>query len=153
MRKRILGLDLGTNSIGWALVLKDLENKFGEIIGAGSRIIPMSTDVVNNFEKGITKSQTADRTDFRGTRRLYERSNIRRERLHRVLNVLEYLPESYVLPKRRSKSSPELWSVYSTRMLIVHPFKLYNKDKTIWKDNKLMLQAYFQAANHRYTEC
>lgn len=35
--KRILGLDLGTNSIGWALV--DSEEQ--RILGMGSRIIPM----------------------------------------------------------------------------------------------------------------
>ncbi len=37
--KKILGLDLGTNSIGWALVNEDKDNKKGEIIGIGSRII------------------------------------------------------------------------------------------------------------------
>ena len=30
MNKKILGLDLGTNSIGWALVDQDFENKKGE---------------------------------------------------------------------------------------------------------------------------
>ena len=42
MAKTILGLDLGTNSIGWALIQQDFENKKGEILGMGSRIIPMS---------------------------------------------------------------------------------------------------------------
>ncbi len=31
--KRILGLDLGTNSIGWALVEQDFEKKAGNILG------------------------------------------------------------------------------------------------------------------------
>ena len=35
--KRILGLDLGTNSIGWALV--DSEER--KTLGMGSRIIPL----------------------------------------------------------------------------------------------------------------
>lgn len=95
MAKRILGLDLGTNSIGWGLINQDFKNKQGKILGMGSRIIPMSKAVLSDFEKGVTKSQTADRTDKRGIRRLYERSNIRRERLHRILNVLGYLPKSY----------------------------------------------------------
>ncbi len=95
MTKTILGLDLGTNSIGWALVKHDFDDKKGEILGLGSRIIPMSADVLSDFGKGNTKSQTADRTSARGTRRLYQRDNLRRERLHRVLNILDFLPEHY----------------------------------------------------------
>lgn len=30
MGKKILGLDLGTNSIGWALINQDFENKQGK---------------------------------------------------------------------------------------------------------------------------
>ena len=93
--KKILGLDLGTNSIGWALIQLEKEKKLSKIIGAGSRIIPMSKAIIKDFERGVTKSQTAERTDKRGVRRLYERSNLRRERVHRVLNVLGYLPSSY----------------------------------------------------------
>ncbi len=37
MEKTILGLDLGTNSIGWALVKQDFDNKKGEILGMGYR--------------------------------------------------------------------------------------------------------------------
>ncbi|ARN77712.1 hypothetical protein BST97_06705 [Nonlabens spongiae] len=93
--KRILGLDLGTNSIGWALLNYEFQNNNSYIIDSGSRIIPMSKRVLSDFEKGVTKSQTAERTDDRGTRRLYERSNVRRERLHRVLNILDYFPNHY----------------------------------------------------------
>ena len=89
--KRILGLDLGTNSIGWALI--DSENN--AIIKAGSRIIPMDAATLGDFQKGNLKSQASERTDFRGTRRLYERAILRRERLLRVLNVLGFLPEHY----------------------------------------------------------
>ena len=40
--KKILGLDLGTNSIGWAVVNADDDlNKVTSIEAAGSRIIPM----------------------------------------------------------------------------------------------------------------
>ena len=93
--KRILGLDLGTNSIGWALIENDFDTKQGKILGLGSRIIPMSQDVLGNFDVGNSVSQTAERTGFRGTRRLRERNLLRRERLHRVLNVLGFLPEHY----------------------------------------------------------
>ena len=89
--KNILGLDLGTNSIGWALVDKDAN----KILGMGSRIIPMSQDILGNFAKGNSVSQTAERTRFRGIRRLRERHLLRRERLHRVLHILGFLPEHY----------------------------------------------------------
>jgi CRISPR-associated endonuclease Csn1 len=93
--KKILGLDLGTNSIGWALVKQDFENKKGEILGMGSRIIPMSQDILGEFDKGNSVSQTAARTNFRGIRRLRERHLLRRERLHRILGILGFLPKHY----------------------------------------------------------
>ncbi len=93
--KKILGLDLGTNSIGWALIKQDFENKQGEILGMGSRIIPMSQDILGEFDKGNSISQTAERTGYRSVRRLRERHLLRRERLHRVLNVLGFLPSHY----------------------------------------------------------
>src|SRR5690606_25819738 len=93
--KKILGLDLGTNSIGWALVEQDFENKDGNILGIGSRIIPMTQDVLGEFGRGNSISQTAERTGYRSVRRLRERHLLRRERLHRVLNILGFLPEHY----------------------------------------------------------
>lgn len=109
--KTILGLDLGTNSIGWALIQQDFENKQGKILGLGSRIIPMSQDVLGDFDKGNSISQTAERTRLRSVRRLRERFLLRRERLHRVLNVLGFLPEHYAgkidFDKRIGKFLPE----------------------------------------------
>lgn len=97
--KRILGLDLGTNSIGWAVVKADFDNDgnlfLKGIEGAGSRIIPMDAAVLGDFDRGNTISQTAERTRFRGIRHLRERSILRRERLNRVLNILGFLPEHY----------------------------------------------------------
>lgn len=96
--KKILGLDLGTNSIGWALVDAQIDNdkeQLFNIEACGSRIIPMDAATLGNFEKGNTKSQTADRTSFRGARRLRERYLLRRERLHRVLDLIGFLPEHY----------------------------------------------------------
>lgn len=93
--KHILGLDLGTNSIGWALIEQDFEEKQGSILGLGSRIIPMSQDILGDFGKGNSISQTAERTGYRGIRRLRERYLLRRERLHRVLSILDFLPEHY----------------------------------------------------------
>jgi CRISPR-associated endonuclease Csn1 len=93
--KKILGLDLGTNSIGWALISQNLETKKGFIDAIGSRIIPMSQEILGEFDKGNSVSQTATRTEYRATRRLRERHLLRRERLHRVLNLLNFLPEHF----------------------------------------------------------
>jgi len=88
---KILGLDLGTNSIGWALI----DSKEKSIVDLDSRIIPMSQAILGKFDSGVTESQTAKRTEFRGTRRLLERHILRRERLHRVLHVMGFLPEHF----------------------------------------------------------
>ena len=101
--KKILGLDLGTNSIGWAVVNADETTRVNEttylkptgISAAGSRIIPMSADILGNFDAGNSVSQTAERTGFRGMRRLHERNLLRRERLLRVLKVMGFLPEYF----------------------------------------------------------
>jgi hypothetical protein len=93
--KHILGLDLGSNSIGWALIEQDFDNKQGKILGLGSRIIPMEQGILGEFERGNKVSQTAERTEFRGIRRLRERHLLRRERLHRVLHLLGFLPAHY----------------------------------------------------------
>lgn len=63
---KVLGLDLGTNSIGWALV-DDVNEK---ILGIGSRIFPEG--VVNLGEgEGREASKNSSRTDDRGTRRQF----------------------------------------------------------------------------------
>ena len=93
--KYILGLDIGSNSIGWALIQLDLLQKTKRIIAAGSRIIPMDQKVLSDFGKGITISPTAQRTSYRNARHCRERHLLRRERLHRVLHILGFLPTHY----------------------------------------------------------
>ena len=96
--KNILGLDLGPNSIGWAVVkAKEEDGKvtLQNIDLVGSRIIPMDQDTLGNFEKGVSVSQTRERTIYRSARRLRERYLLRRERLLRVLNYMGFLPEHF----------------------------------------------------------
>lgn len=92
--KNILGLDLGTNSIGWAVVSSAGEEAKPEI-ALGSRIIPMSQDIIGDFQKGNSVSQTKNRTILRSTRHLYQRRQLRRERLLRVLHLLHFLPPHF----------------------------------------------------------
>ena len=116
--KHILGLDLGTNSIGWAVInaTTNENTQKEQIVGinaAGSRIIPMDAAQLGDFNKGNTISQTANRTQYRSTRRLYERKKLRRERLHRVLQLLGFLPPHYAAQLNRygkfiANSEPKL---------------------------------------------
>ena len=97
--KRILGLDLGTNSIGWSVLLAEIDEsgnvQLKYIEATGSRIIPMDAAMLGDFDRGNSISQTAERTRLRGIRHLLERCLLRRERIHRVLDILEFLPYHY----------------------------------------------------------
>ena len=94
--KKILGLDLGTNSIGWALIEIDHENRIMRIISLGSRIIPMDGQEFSKFNAGQkVESAAGKRTILHRTRITKERYLLRRDRLHLVLNLLEALPVHY----------------------------------------------------------
>ena len=96
--KRILGLDLGTNSIGWAVVEIDDIKRIVRIIALGSRIIPMGTAEISKYESGgKLKSSAADKTTDKRIRRNISRALLRRDRLHCVLNLLNMLPKHYKL--------------------------------------------------------
>lgn len=96
--KTTLGLDLGTNSIGWAVINSEISNQVEKIMiqMAGSRIIPMDAAILGDFNIGNSISQTSERTRLRGVRRLRERHLLRRERLHKVLKLLNFLPVHYL---------------------------------------------------------
>ncbi|MDD7529405.1 MAG: HNH endonuclease domain-containing protein [Prevotellaceae bacterium] len=112
--KKILGLDLGTNSIGWAVVSMNEDDAADVKIKLGSRIIPMSNDVMSKFDSGVTVSQTAVRTTFRGTRRLRERYLLRRERLHRVLHCMGFLPKHYDKSLGWNRSLPATYGKFTS---------------------------------------
>jgi CRISPR/Cas system Type II protein with McrA/HNH and RuvC-like nuclease domain len=94
--KRILGLDLGTNSIGWALVEQDFEAeaKSCKILGLGSRIIPMGTDK-QDYEKGAGITKNATRREKRTSRKMSKRYKLRRNKLLFILNKLNMLPDQF----------------------------------------------------------
>jgi len=105
MSKKILGLDLGTTSIGFALI-EEKENK-KEIITMGSRIIPLSVDDKNQFSQGNAISKNQDRTTKRTQRKGYDRYQQRRANLCKELNKLEMFPDE----KLWKLSSLELYSL------------------------------------------
>ena len=126
--KRILGLDLGSNSIGWGLIEQDFKQKEGKIIASGSRIIPMDQGILGDFEKGNTVSQTAERTFYRSTRKLRQRHLLRRERLHRVLHILGFLPTHYDKQIDFSKR-------YGKFIGDIEPKIAYNEGKFLFMDS------------------
>lgn len=84
--KTILGLDLGTNSIGWALVKEaENENEVSDIIKLGVRVNPLTVDELTNFEGGKAYSNNSERTLKRGARRNLQRYKLRRENLIDIL--------------------------------------------------------------------
>ncbi len=103
-----LGLDIGTNSIGWALVENDVEKHTGKIIGMGSRIIPMDGDALSKFESGNPVSNAANRRGARSARRLLQRYKLRRGRLIKALKIIGWLPHTFpdTFMDVESKSQP-----------------------------------------------
>lgn len=86
--KKILGLDLGTGSIGWALVNEAENNdEKSSIIKIGVRVNPLTVDEQKNFEEGKSITTNADRTLKRSMRRNLQRYKLRRS------NLIECLKE------------------------------------------------------------
>ncbi len=95
MERTILGLDIGTSSIGWAVVQTDTAGNPAKCTHIGSRIIPTTADVLGKFEQGESVSETAERRMARMMRRGIFRRQLRRSRLLRVLHCLGWLPEHF----------------------------------------------------------
>lgn len=79
--KNILGLDLGTTSIGFAHIIEGDSPEQSSIKKIGVRVNPLTTDEQTNFEKGKPVSVNADRTLKRGARRNLDRYQDRRKNL------------------------------------------------------------------------
>ena len=85
--KRVLGLDLGSTSIGWAIIEENskeiinadfVEQNEDKIVAIGSRIIPLNPDESTQFSKGQALTKNADRTAKRTQRKGYDRYQLRR---------------------------------------------------------------------------
>jgi CRISPR-associated endonuclease Csn1 len=87
MGKKILGLDIGSNSIGWALLESD-ENAPSTIIDLGSRIFTKAV------EDGNTPTpKNVKRRDSRLARRVIQRRARRKNRMLNYLVKLKLLPQ------------------------------------------------------------
>lgn len=77
-----LGLDLGTNSIGWGII--DTNNTEKPIQNCGVYIFPEGVKI----EKGVESSKASERTGYRSARRLKFRRKLRKYETLKVL--IEY---------------------------------------------------------------
>lgn len=118
---KILGLDLGTNSIGWALI-DDQENA---ILGMGSRIFPEGVENLGDGE-GREISKNAGRTEARGTRRQFSRRRLRKKILLRELARYNMCPltEKDIEQWKKSKKFPE---VQLKNWFKLNPYELREK--------------------------
>ena len=102
--KKVLGLDLGVGSIGWALIELENDNPT-TILGMGSRIVPLTTDDSTQFQKGQAITKNADRTQRRTARKGYDRYQLRRK------NLTEELRKHGMLPERTDEHIIDLWQL------------------------------------------
>ncbi|MDE5611747.1 MAG: type II CRISPR RNA-guided endonuclease Cas9, partial [Odoribacter sp.] len=108
--KRILGLDLGTGSIGWALV-NEAENdaERSSIVRLGVRVNPLTVDEQMNFEKGKSITTNADRTLKRSMRRNLQRYKLRRDALMEVLKEHHFINDDTVISENGNKTTFETY--------------------------------------------
>ncbi|MBF1313156.1 MAG: hypothetical protein HXN06_08615, partial [Porphyromonadaceae bacterium] len=98
MSKHVLGLDLGVGSIGWCLIALDAQGDPAEILGIGSRVVPLNnaTDAAD-FSIGKAFTANQERTARRTMRRSFARYQLRRYRLRRELEKVGMLPDAALI--------------------------------------------------------
>ena len=98
MSKHVLGLDLGVGSIGWCLIALDAQGDPAEILGMGSRVVPL-TNLGDDkaFSKGEAFTANQERTARRTMRRGFARYQLRRYRLRRELAKVGMLPDAALI--------------------------------------------------------
>lgn len=81
MTTKVLGIDTGTNSLGWAIVSRDEEMGTCHLEDHGVNIFQEGV----KREKGIESSKAAERTEHRSSRKHYWRRKVRKINLLRIL--------------------------------------------------------------------
>lgn len=109
--KKILGLDLGITSIGWAYVIEGESPELSEIKQIGVRVNSLTIDEKTNFEKGKPITTNADRTLKRGTRRNLDRFQIRRKNLIEILTNAKIIHSISTLNEDGKDTTFETWKL------------------------------------------
>ncbi len=101
-----LGLDIGVNSVGFALVRE--ENNESKIEKLGVRIVTEDPNFHGKFYQGNTASKNAERRLNRGARRNLDRYQLRRDKLIEILEDTGMMPDEDLLLKISSLELYEL---------------------------------------------
>ncbi len=109
--KKILGLDLGTTSIGWAKVIEGEAPDHSSIEKIGVRVNPLTVDEQTNFEKGKPITSNAERTLKRGMRRNLDRYQLRRANLIEVLIENGFISPDTPLTEIGKGTTHQTWSL------------------------------------------
>ena len=113
---KILGLDLGVASIGWAYIHSfDDPETDDEILAMGTRVVPYNPyntgtkgNELEQFNKGLGYSTNQNRREKRGARRNFDRYILRREKLIRLLNEKGMYPNEEL---RLKLTATQLWQL------------------------------------------
>ncbi|MCQ2284172.1 MAG: hypothetical protein MJZ57_04655 [Bacteroidales bacterium] len=104
--KKILGLDLGVGSIGWAYIKQaETKDENSEIVRTGVRVNPLTVDEQTNFEKGKSITTNADRTLKRSMRRNLQRFKLRREALIDILKEHHFINDDTILAENGNRTT------------------------------------------------
>lgn len=111
--KKILGLDLGTNSIGWCLIEIDETETPQSIVAMGSRIIPLDSDSRDQFQKGQAISKNHDRTIARTQRKGYNRKQLRKSDEKFEYSLINFLKSNEMYPSSEllNLNTLDLWKL------------------------------------------
>lgn len=108
--KNVWGFDLGSTSIGWALVNEaETDEEKSSIIKLGVRVNPLTVDELQNFEKGKSITTNADRTSARSMRRNLQRYKLRRENLIEVLKENSFITDKTILSENGNRTTFETY--------------------------------------------
>lgn len=108
--KKILGLDLGTSSIGWAIVNEaEKSNENSQIVRLGVRVNPLTTDELSNFENGKSITTNSERTLKRSIRRNLQRYKNRRAVLIDILVRNKFIDDNSILSESGNNSTFETY--------------------------------------------
>lgn len=115
MPKTIIGLDIGTTSIGFAVVkeAQDGDIQPSQILKIGVRVNPLSADEKDDFNRGKSVSINKDRTLKRGARRNLQRYKQRRLNLRNILTKAGLINANTVLVEDEKNSTHTTWALRS----------------------------------------
>ncbi len=156
--KNILGLDLGSSSVGWAVIREEEERL--ELVAMGERIVPLSDDELNAFTQGVGESVNSKRTKTRTQRKGYDRFQLRRKALIEKLKSLGMLPDGALmgLPKEilwglRAKAVSERLELKELGRVLLHlnQKRGYKSSKSDLSGDKKKTD-YVKAVENRYDE-